>query len=53
MNSKGAKNMVGAFYQPVAVIADVGSLQSLPDRELSSGIAEVIKVSACSKCSGL
>jgi 3-dehydroquinate synthase len=44
VNSKGAKNMVGAFYQPVAVVADVGCLKSLPDRELASGIAEVIKV---------
>lgn len=43
VNSKGAKNMVGAFYQPVAVVADVGSLRSLPDRELKSGIAEIIK----------
>jgi len=43
VNSKGAKNMVGAFYQPVAVIADVGSLRTLPDRELASGVSEVIK----------
>ena len=40
---KGAKNMVGAFYQPVAVVADVGSLRTLPDRELASGVSEVIK----------
>jgi len=43
VNSKKAKNMVGAFYQPVAVVADVGSLQTLPDRELASGVSEVIK----------
>ena len=43
VNSKGAKNMVGAFYQPVAVVADVGSLRTLPDRELASGVSEVIK----------
>jgi len=43
VNSKSAKNMVGAFYQPVAVVADVGSLRTLPDRELASGVSEVIK----------
>ena len=42
VNSK-AQNMVGAFYQPVAVVADVGSLRTLPDRELASGVSEVIK----------
>ena len=43
VNSPGAKNMVGAFYQPVAVVADVDSLRTLPDRELASGVSEVIK----------
>ena len=43
VNSKGAKNMVGAFYQPVAVVADVGSLNTLPERELASGVSEIIK----------
>ncbi|KAH8048032.1 shikimate 3-dehydrogenase [Aureococcus anophagefferens] len=38
-----AKNMVGAFYQPVAVVADVGSLNTLPERELASGVSEIIK----------
>jgi 3-dehydroquinate synthase len=37
------KNMIGAFYQPQCVIADTDTLQTLPDRELSAGIAEVIK----------
>ncbi len=37
------KNMIGAFYQPQCVIADVDVLNTLPDRELSAGIAEVIK----------
>jgi len=37
------KNMAGAFHQPIAVVCDVGSLRSLPDRELRSGVAECIK----------
>ncbi|MDP1977738.1 bifunctional shikimate kinase/3-dehydroquinate synthase AroKB [Undibacterium sp.] len=43
INHPLGKNMIGAFYQPEAVIADIGSLQSLPDNELSAGLAEVIK----------
>jgi 3-dehydroquinate synthase len=35
--------MIGAFYQPQAVIIDISTLNTLPDRELSAGIAEVIK----------
>ncbi|MGM9516400.1 3-dehydroquinate synthase [Roseateles sp. DB2] len=37
------KNMLGAFYQPQRVIADLDTLKTLPDRELSAGLAEVIK----------
>lgn len=37
------KNMIGAFYQPKAVIADTATLNTLDDRQLSSGLAEVIK----------
>ncbi len=37
------KNMIGAFYQPRAVIADIALLKTLPLRELSAGLAEVIK----------
>jgi len=37
------KNMVGAFYQPRMVIADSATLDTLPDRELRAGIAEIIK----------
>ena len=37
------KNMIGAFYQPQAVIADIAVLNTLDDRQLSAGIAEIIK----------
>jgi 3-dehydroquinate synthase len=43
VNHPLGKNMIGAFYQPRAVIADTTTLNTLPDRELSAGIAEVIK----------
>jgi 3-dehydroquinate synthase len=43
VNHLGGKNLIGAFYQPQAVIADTDALTSLPDRELKSGLAEVIK----------
>jgi 3-dehydroquinate synthase len=43
INHARGKNMVGAFHQPLAVIADVGVLDTLPDRELRAGMAEVIK----------
>jgi 3-dehydroquinate synthase len=43
INHPLGKNMIGAFYQPLAVIADTDTLTTLPDRELSAGIAEVIK----------
>ncbi len=43
INHPLGKNMIGAFYQPKVVIADTNTLETLEDRELSSGIAEVIK----------
>ena len=43
VNHPLGKNMIGAFYQPRAVIADTATLDTLPDRELSAGIAEIIK----------
>ncbi|GAA4032358.1 bifunctional shikimate kinase/3-dehydroquinate synthase AroKB [Actimicrobium antarcticum] len=43
INHPLGKNMIGAFYQPQAVIADTGTLDTLPARELSAGLAEVIK----------
>jgi len=43
INHRLGKNMIGAFYQPKRVIIDVDCLESLPDIELSAGLAEVIK----------
>jgi 3-dehydroquinate synthase len=43
VNLPEGKNLVGAFHQPVAVLADVGTISSLPDREYRSGLAEVAK----------
>jgi 3-dehydroquinate synthase len=43
VNHELGKNMIGAFYQPQAVIADIALLKTLPSRELSAGLAEVIK----------
>jgi len=43
INHVHAKNMLGAFHQPRAVISDVATLDTLPERELRAGLAEVIK----------
>ena len=43
MNHPLGKNMIGAFYQPEAVIIDTTTLDTLPSREYLSGISEVIK----------
>jgi 3-dehydroquinate synthase len=43
VNHSGGKNLIGAFHQPLAVVADTDTLSTLPDRELSAGLAEVIK----------
>lgn len=43
VNFSGKKNMVGSFYQPRAVVADVALLKSLPLAEMRNGLAEVIK----------
>ncbi len=43
INHPLGKNMIGAFYQPQAVLADTATLNTLPPRELSAGLAEVIK----------
>jgi 3-dehydroquinate synthase len=43
INHPLGKNMIGAFYQPRVVLADTATLDTLPDRELSAGLAEIIK----------
>jgi 3-dehydroquinate synthase len=43
VNLPGAKNMVGAFWQPATVLIDTATLKTLPDREYRSGLAEVVK----------
>lgn len=43
INHPLGKNMIGAFYQPQQVVCDLDALKTLPDRELSAGLAEVIK----------
>lgn len=43
VNHPGGKNLIGAFHQPAAVIADTATLSTLPPRELRAGLAEVIK----------
>ena len=43
INHPLGKNMIGAFYQPLLVVCDLDVLQTLPSRELSAGLAEIIK----------
>jgi 3-dehydroquinate synthase len=46
VNLPAGKNLAGAFHQPRAVVADIGTLDSLPEREYRAGLAEVVKA-AC------
>ena len=46
VNHPGGKNLVGAFHQPACVLIDTDTLDTLPDRELAAGLAEVIKYGA-------
>ena len=43
INHPGGKNLIGAFHQPQAVIIDLNTLTSLPQREFNAGLAEIIK----------
>lgn len=43
INAPQGKNLVGSFYQPVAVLCDMGTLKTLPERELRAGYAEIVK----------
>jgi 3-dehydroquinate synthase len=43
VNHPGGKNLIGAFHQPLCVLSDSDTLQTLPARELSAGLAEVVK----------
>ncbi|MFL2830753.1 MAG: 3-dehydroquinate synthase family protein, partial [Candidatus Puniceispirillales bacterium] len=43
INSKIGKNLIGSFHQPLAVLADINILKTLPEREFRAGFAEVIK----------
>jgi len=43
VNHPLGKNMIGAFYQPGAVLIDINTLQTLPEREVAAGLAEVVK----------
>ena len=48
LNAGGVKNIVGAFYQPKGVIVDLDTLKTLPQRQLSNGLAEAVKMSLTS-----
>ena len=43
VNHPSGKNMIGAFYQPSCVVADIAALETLPEREYRAGLAEVVK----------
>jgi 3-dehydroquinate synthase len=49
VNHPAGKNLIGAFHQPVAVLADMGLLRTLPAREYAAGVAEVVKYGVISE----
>ena len=46
VNNTYGKNLIGAFHQPEAVLIDIDTLETLPEREFSAGLAEVVKIAA-------
>ena len=48
VNHPGGKNLIGAFHQPTAVIADTDTLSTLPDRQLRAGLTEIVKAALIS-----
>ena len=46
VNHAAGKNLIGAFHQPAAVVADIDALTTLPDRDYRAGLAEVVKYGA-------
>lgn len=53
VNHKLGKNLIGSFYQPKFVLTDVATLNTLPERELKVGLAEILKYSMIEKTCGL
>lgn len=49
INSPHGKNLIGSFYQPAAVLCDLDTLQTLPERELKAGYAEIVKYGLINK----
>ena len=43
INTQAGKNLVGAFHQPIGVLVDLATLQTLPPNEIAAGMAEVVK----------
>ncbi len=48
INYRGFKNMIGSFYEPLAVIVDINFLSTLEDKHFKSGMAELVKIAAIS-----
>ncbi|MCI5060469.1 MAG: 3-dehydroquinate synthase [Alphaproteobacteria bacterium] len=49
INTAQGKNLIGSFYQPATVLADIGTLGTLPERELKAGYGEIVKYALINK----